>query len=168
MHTSFSRHWVPTTGSSFIAIQNMGYGYYRTNKSAVRKKPLIYSCNYQLVFQMIWNYHTQKVKVLNVLKFTKHHIIYHFGVSRQIIHDNGSQSINQVFNKFCDRFKNPECHLNILQSYCQRFSRSNMTIIKLLRKLIDTIKCDCHEMLGEYLWGHCTTIHSLINSTPYS
>ena len=31
----------------------------------------------------------KEVKALNVIKFIKHHVLYHFGVPRRIVHDNG-------------------------------------------------------------------------------
>ena len=33
----------------------------------------------------------KEAKTSDVIKFVKHHVVYHFGVPRQIIHDNGPQ-----------------------------------------------------------------------------
>ena len=38
-----------------------------------------------------------EVKTSNVVNFTKHHVIYRFGVPRLISHDNGPQFASQVF-----------------------------------------------------------------------
>jgi len=32
---------------------------------------------------------SREVKTSDVIKFVKYHVIYHFGVPRQIVHDNG-------------------------------------------------------------------------------
>jgi len=32
-----------------------------------------------------------------MIKFIKHHVIYRFGVSRRIVHDNGPQFVSQAF-----------------------------------------------------------------------
>jgi len=38
-----------------------------------------------------------EVKMSNVIKFIKYHVIYHFGVPRWIIHDNRPQFVRQAF-----------------------------------------------------------------------
>ena len=39
----------------------------------------------------------RKVKTSDVIKFIKHHVVYCFGVLRQIIHDNGLSSSTKPF-----------------------------------------------------------------------
>ena len=41
----------------------------------------------------------REVKASDVIKFVKHHVIYHFGVPRQIVHDNGPQFVSQAFSE---------------------------------------------------------------------
>jgi len=36
----------------------------------------------------------REVKTSDVIKFIKHHVVYYFGVPRQIVHDNGSQFVS--------------------------------------------------------------------------
>ena len=43
----------------------------------------------------------REVKTSDVIKFVKHHVIYRFGVSRRIVHDNGLQFVSQAFQRFC-------------------------------------------------------------------
>src|SRR3954470_16830199 len=47
----------------------------------------------------------QEVKATDVVKFIKHHDIYHYGVSRQIVHDNSPQFISTVFSQFSNKFR---------------------------------------------------------------
>ena len=47
----------------------------------------------------------REVKISYVIKFIKHHVLYRFGVSRWIVHDNGPQFISQAFQKFCNKFR---------------------------------------------------------------
>jgi len=47
----------------------------------------------------------KEVKTSDVIKFIKHHVIYHFGVPRQIVHDNGPQFVSQIFQRFCNKFR---------------------------------------------------------------
>ena len=37
----------------------------------------------------------KEVKTPNMIKFIKHHMLYRFGVPRQIVHDNGPQFVRQ-------------------------------------------------------------------------
>ena len=53
----------------------------------------------------------REVKASDVIKFIKYYVIYRFGVSRRIIHDNGSQFVAKLF-KASVIIQNPECVLN--------------------------------------------------------
>jgi len=46
----------------------------------------------------------KEVKISDVIKFTKHYVIYHFGVPWQIVHNNRPQ-FSQVFQRFCNKFR---------------------------------------------------------------
>ena len=48
----------------------------------------------------------KEVKTFDVIKFIKHHKIYHFDIPRRIVHDNEPQFISQAFQKFYDKFQN--------------------------------------------------------------
>jgi len=39
----------------------------------------------------------REVKTSDVIKFIKHHVVYHFDVPRWIVHDNGPQFVSQAF-----------------------------------------------------------------------
>jgi len=39
----------------------------------------------------------KEVKISDVIKFIKHHVIYRFGIPQRIIHDNGPQFVSQSF-----------------------------------------------------------------------
>jgi len=41
----------------------------------------------------------------NVIKFIKHHVLYHSGLPQRIVHDNGSQFFNKTFQKFYNKFR---------------------------------------------------------------
>ena len=47
----------------------------------------------------------REVKISDMIRFVKHHVIYHFGVPRRIVHDNGAQFVSQAFQRFCNKFK---------------------------------------------------------------
>jgi len=79
----------------------------------------------------------KEVKASDVIKFIKHHVIYHFGVPQQIVHDNGPQFISQVFQRFCKKFKiqsvPPTAYYPTANSLAEAFNR---TIGNLFKKFI--------------------------------
>ena len=46
-----------------------------------------------------------EVKMVDVVNFIKHHVIYRFGVPRRIIHDNGPQFASHAFYRFCNKYQ---------------------------------------------------------------
>ena len=51
----------------------------------------------------------KEVKTSDVIKFIKHHIIYHFGMPRWIIQDNGPQFVSQGFQNSATSLKFKVC-----------------------------------------------------------
>ena len=47
----------------------------------------------------------KEVKTSDMVKCIKHHVLYHFGMPRRIIHDNRPQFISQAFQRFYNKFK---------------------------------------------------------------
>jgi len=86
----------------------------------------------------------KEVKTSDVIKFIKHHVIYHFDIPRRIVHE--PQYVNDAFQKFYNKFR--------IQSVSQQHTirlPTNKTIEKLLKKFILKSQCDWDEKLGEYL-----------------
>lgn len=45
-----------------------------------------------------------ELKTSHVIKFLRHHIIYHLSISKRIVHDSKPQFISQVLFQLCDKF----------------------------------------------------------------
>ena len=84
-----------------------------------------------------------EVKTSNIVNFIKHHVIYWFGVSRRIIHDNGLQFTNQVFYRFCDRLRIQNVTSTAYNPTANGLAEAfNKIIIKLLKKFVSSNKRD--------------------------
>jgi len=51
----------------------------------------------------------KEMKTFDMIKFIKHHIIYHFGMPRWIIQDNGPQFVSQGFQNSATSSKFKVC-----------------------------------------------------------
>ena len=79
----------------------------------------------------------REVKTSNVIKFIKHHILYHFSVPRQIVHDNGPQFVNQAFQKFCNNIRIQSISSMTYYPAANDLTRAfNKTIENLLKKFV--------------------------------
>jgi len=73
----------------------------------------------------------KEVKTLNVIKFIKHHILYHFGVPRWIVYDNEPNLLAKHFIGSVINSESKVCH--------QRHTiQLLMTLQKLLRRLLES------------------------------
>jgi len=79
----------------------------------------------------------REVKVSDVVKFVKHHVIYRFSVPWRIVHDNGPQFVSQAFQRFCSKFRIQSVSS---MAYCPATNglteTFNKTIGKLLKKFV--------------------------------
>lgn len=110
----------------------------------------IYSCDYWLFFKQIESIPLQEVKATNVVTFIKYYVIYHFGIFRQIVHENGPQFISQVFYWQCDKIRiqsiaSTACN-HAINGLVEGF---NKTIIKLLKKVLHFNKHNWDQNLGK-------------------
>jgi len=79
----------------------------------------------------------REVKASDVIKFVKHHVIYCFGVSRRIVHDNGPQFIGQAFQRFYNRFRIQSVSSTVYYPTTNSLAEAfNKTIEKLLKKFV--------------------------------
>ena len=83
------------------------------------------------------SYPLKEVKMLDVIKFIKHDVLYRFGVSRRIFHDNRPQFGSQAFQKFCNKFRiqsvSSTTYYPAVNGLAETF---NKTIEKILKKFI--------------------------------
>ena len=104
-----------------------------------------------------------------MIKFVKHHVIYHFGVPRRIVHDNGPQFVSQAFQRFCNEFRiqsvSSTAYYPAANGVAEAF---NKTIGKLLKKFVLISQRDWDDKLGECLWAYRTTVRTLTKATPFS
>jgi len=103
----------------------------------------------------------KEVKTPNVVKFIKHHVLYHFNVPWRIIHDNELQFVSLAFQQFYNKFRiqsvsSTTCYL-ATNGLAEVF---NKTIGKLLKKFISKSQCDWDDKLGECLWAYHTTVRA--------
>jgi len=79
----------------------------------------------------------REVKTSDVIKFIKHHMVYRFGVPRQIIHDNGPQFVSKAYQRFCNKFiiqsVSSTAYYPTANDLAEAF---NETIEKLLKKFV--------------------------------
>ena len=111
----------------------------------------------------------EEVKMPNVIKFIKHHVLYRFGVPRRIIHDNGPQFVNQAFQRFCNKFRIQSMSLTTYYPSANCLTEAfNKIIGKLLKKFVSKSQRDWDDKLGEYLWAYRTTVRTPTNTMPFS
>ncbi|XP_020266588.1 uncharacterized protein LOC109842087 [Asparagus officinalis] len=85
----------------------------------------------------------KEVKMSDVVKFIKHHIIYRYGVLRRIVHDNEPQFVSNTFIKFYEKFKIQDVSSITYNLTINGLTEAfNKTIIKILLKLVRTNKRD--------------------------
>jgi len=78
----------------------------------------------------------KEVKASNVIKFIKHHVLYHFSVSRRIVYNNEPQFVFQAFQKFYNRFRIQSVSLTAYYLATNGLAEAfNKTIRKLLTNL---------------------------------
>ena len=84
----------------------------------------------------------KEVKISDMIKFIKHHVLYHFGVPRQIIHDNGPQFISQTFQRFRNKFR--------FKVYLQRHTIQLQTVLqKPLTRLLESFLKSLSQKVNE-------------------
>lgn len=59
----------------------------------------------QLLLEVGRSHSPGRDKITNLVKFIKHYVIYHLGISRQITYDNGAQFISRAYSKLFDKFR---------------------------------------------------------------
>ena len=95
----------------------------------------------------------REVKEIDVVKFIKHHVIYRYGVPRQILHDNGLQFISITFFRFCNKFRIQSISSIAYYPPANGLAEAfNKTITKILKKFVSQSQRDWDEKLNECLW----------------
>ena len=85
----------------------------------------------------------REVKTSDVIKFVKHHVIYHFDVPRRIIHDNGFQFVSQAFQRLSNKFRIQSVSSTAYYSAANGLAEAfNKTIGKLLKKFVSKSQRD--------------------------
>ncbi|KAL0387546.1 UNVERIFIED_CONTAM: hypothetical protein Sradi_2636400 [Sesamum radiatum] len=111
----------------------------------------------------------KEVKKENVANFICTHIIYRYGVPRNIITNNGKPFCNSLIDKLCQKFgfkqRNSSMYYAVANGLAEAF---NKTLCNLLKKLVAKSKRDWHERIGETLWAYMTTIRTPTQATPYA
>ena len=103
-----------------------------------------------------------------VARFLKRNIICRYGVSGELIIDNGVNLNGKMIQKLCQQFKIE--HKNLVP-YHPRMNGAveaiNKNIKKILVKMTDTYK-DWHEYLLFALRAYRTSVHTSMGATSYS
>ena len=91
----------------------------------------------------------KEVKISNMIKFIKHHVLHCFRVPRQIIHDNGPQFVSQAFQMFCNRFRIQSMSSTSYYPAANGLTEAfNKTVEKILKKFVSKYQCDWDDKLG--------------------
>ena len=111
----------------------------------------------------------KEVKTSNMIKFIKHHVLYRFGVPQRIVHDNGPQFVNQVFQRFCNKFRIQSVSSTVYYPATNSLAEAfNKTIEKLHKKFVSKSQRNWDDKLGECLWAYRTTVRTLTKVTLFS
>ena len=111
----------------------------------------------------------REVKMSDVIKFVKHHVVYRFSVPRWIIHDNGPQFVSQEVQRFCNKFRIQNVSSTVYYPSANGLAEAfNKTIGKLLKKFISKSQRDWDNKLGECLWAYRMTVRTPTKATPFS
>src|SRR5436189_4755094 len=111
----------------------------------------------------------REVKTSDVIQFIKHHVIYRFGVPRQIVHDNGPQFISYSFQRFCTKFRIQSISSTAYYLPANGLAEAfNKTIGKLFKKFVSRTKRDRDEKLGGCLWAYRTIVRTPKKAMPFS
>jgi len=111
----------------------------------------------------------REVKTSDLIKFTKNHVVYCFGVPWWIVHDNGPKFVSQAFQRFCNKFRIQSVSSTTYYPAANGLAEAfNKTIRKLPKKFISKSQRDWDDKLGECLWAYHTTMRTLMKVTPFS
>jgi len=111
----------------------------------------------------------KEVKISDVIKFIKNHVVYRFGVPWWIVHDNGPQFVSQAFQRFCNKFRIQNVSSTAYYPAANCLAEAfNKTIGKLFKKFISKSQCDWDDKLGECLWVYRMTVRISTKTTPFS
>jgi len=100
-----------------------------------------------------------------MIKFIKHHVVYRFGMLRQIVglsssakhsKDSATSSVFRVSST---------AYYPAANGLAEAF---NKTIEKLLKKFISKSQHNWNDKLGECLWAYRTTVRTLTKAIPFS
>ncbi|KAL0437811.1 UNVERIFIED_CONTAM: hypothetical protein Sradi_0489000 [Sesamum radiatum] len=109
----------------------------------------------------------KEVKKENVADFIGINIIYHYGVPRYIITDNGKPFCNSLIYKLCQKFcfnqRNSSMYYAAANGLAEAF---NKILCSLLKKVMAKSKRDWHERIGEALWHTGPLSERLLNQLP--
>ncbi|KAK4395657.1 hypothetical protein Sango_1720000 [Sesamum angolense] len=111
----------------------------------------------------------KEVKKENVVDFIRTRIIYHYGVPRYIITDNGKPFCNSLIDKLCQKFRFKQRNSSMYYVAANGLAEAfNKTLCNLLKKMVAKSKRDWHERIGEALWAYRTTVRTPTQATPYA
>ena len=132
----------------FMDIWDVGNGCYRTHHpSKIQRTSLHLGHNY--FSKWTEAIPLKEVKTSDVIKFIKHHVLYHFGVPRQlsmII----PQFVSKPFQRFCNKFRiqsvSSTAYYPAAKGLAEVF---NKAIGKLLKKFVSKSQRDWDNKLGD-------------------
>ena len=151
-----------------MSIRDVGNRHNRTHHPSNTQRTSISSSNNRLLFKCMEAIPLKEVKMSDVVKFIKHHVLYRFGMPRWIIHDNGPQFVSQASQRFCNKCRiqsvSSTTYYPAANSLAEAFI---MTTGKLLKKFISKSQHDWDEKLGECLWACCPMVRTPTKATPF-
>nr|AAP52537.1 retrotransposon protein, putative, unclassified [Oryza sativa Japonica Group]AAX95554.1 Reverse transcriptase (RNA-dependent DNA polymerase), putative [Oryza sativa Japonica Group]AAX95572.1 Reverse transcriptase (RNA-dependent DNA polymerase), putative [Oryza sativa Japonica Group] len=104
----------------------------------------------------------------DAIQFVQEHIIYRFGISQNIMTDQGSIFVSDEFVQFADSMGIKL--LNFSPYYAQangQAEASNKSLIKLIKRKISDYPRQWHTRLAEALWSYRMACHRSIQVPPY-
>lgn len=147
----------------------MRKGYYLLHHCTIFSYILVHTNYNQLLLKMSRNYPFKRSENSGWGHVIKHHVIYHFGIPRQIISNNSLQFTSWAYIKLCDKF----IIQNVVSSPYNLASKGqveafNKTIMELWLKFIPASQCNWDEKLEGCLWAYPTIVRIPTRATNSS
>ena len=105
----------------------------------------------------------------DTINFVWKHLIYQFGVPRELVVDNGTQFQNNKLKELCNTY---HIRLNFaFVSYSQsngQAEATNKIILNMIKKSFEQSKGKWVEELPRVLWAYKTTKRSSVEETPFA
>ncbi|GJY54042.1 reverse transcriptase domain-containing protein [Tanacetum coccineum] len=113
--------------------------------------------------------HVATITGNQIKKFVWDNIVYRFGLSREIISDNGKQSRDNPFKDWCEKLCIHQCFTSVKHPQANGLvERANRSLGEGIKARLDERSKDWIKEIPHVLWAHHTMIKSSNRDTPFT